>query len=93
MKFKKEDLQELEYTEGFEIIETAMLDQQRWTTRYKVIFKYNDKFYVTFYRSGSTENCDERPYEFDPDEIECEEVFPTEVKILKYLTKKEINKL
>ena len=65
-------------------IQEKIVDQRRWTTVYKRVFKYEDKFYVTTYESGSTEQQDTQPYEYDPDEIECDEVKPVEKTVIVY---------
>lgn len=86
MKFSKQFLQDMEY----EVIEESIIDHSRWSVMYEVIFKHEDKFYVTSYSVGATEHQDETPYEYEPDEIECEEVFPVEVMTIKYLTKDQL---
>jgi RNA-splicing ligase RtcB len=70
MKFKKQDLQD----EAFRIVESGMVDKSRWSIHYRAIFEHEGKFYETTYSVGATEQQDERPYEYDPDEIECPEV-------------------
>ena len=76
MKFKKEFLQEVvdEDTYEAEKIEENIIDRNRWSIYYEMIFKYKDKFYSTCFSRGATEMQEERPYEYDPDEIECYEV-------------------
>lgn len=84
MKFKKEDL--IDLMEGgfddFEVVHDQMIDKSRWSIIHELVFKYHGKFYATTYRYGATESQDERPFEYDPDEIECKEVFP----VLKTIT-------
>jgi hypothetical protein len=87
MKFDKETLIELAHEDHdteYEIIETKMTGQRRWVTEYTQVFKYKDKYYVTYFDLGSTENCDTRPYEYDSDAIDCEEVVPVERTIIVY---------
>lgn len=89
MKFDKQTLIELAYEdhdEAYKIIETKMTGQRRWVTEYTQVFKYGDKYYVTYFDKGSTENCDTCPYEYEDDEIECEEVVPVEKTIIVYKT-------
>jgi hypothetical protein len=87
MKFTKEFLQELVWDEGddnVEVIEDELIDESRWSLHYRMIFKYDEKYYETFYSKGATEQQDESPYEFEDDEIECVEVFPIEKVITVY---------
>lgn len=88
MKFSKEDLLD----DVHETIYEKIVDKGRWHTYYERIFKHEDKYYRTVFRRGSTESQDCQAYEDDPDEIECEEVFPVEVKTIKYMTTKELQK-
>lgn len=88
MKFKKEFLIELEDSDGVEIISQDIIDQSRWSTHWRTVFKFQDRFYETFYSIGSTESQDERPYDYEPDEIEIDEVFPIQKTITIYERKK-----
>ncbi len=81
MKFSKEFLQD----EGGETVEDRIIGQRRWSTDRARVFKHEGRFYRTTYSVGSTESQDERPYEYEPDEIECVEVFPTPKTITVYL--------
>jgi hypothetical protein len=81
MKFSKHDLAE----ETHETVVNEITDHDRWTAHYRRVFKVGDKYFETHYRVGATEYQDEGPYEYDPDEIECEEVFPTQVTVVQYL--------
>lgn len=88
MKFKKEFLIELEDEYNVDIISEDIIDQSRWSTHYRTVFKFENKYYETFYSVGSTEYQDESPYEYEPDEIELDEVFPVEKIITVYERKK-----
>jgi hypothetical protein len=46
---------------------------RRWTSEWRVIFKYEGKLWQTFYEIGLTEQQECYPFEYD-DEIECTEV-------------------
>lgn len=73
--YKIEDLTEEQLENvDWECIEDKIIDQRRWATVHEVIFKYNGKFYQTTYEVGSTEMQDTRPFENDPDMIDCQEV-------------------
>lgn len=83
MKFKKEFLLET-LDEEKVLVENEIIEVDRWTTLYSLVFEHEGKFYRTSYRKGSTEMQDESPFEFDPDEIECKEVFPVTKTITVY---------
>lgn len=42
------------------------------------------QYYATTYSEGKAESQDEIPFEFDPDYIDCKEVFPKEKVITVY---------
>jgi hypothetical protein len=86
MIFSKEFLQEFEG----ETISDELYEKTRWSVCYERIFKHDDKFYRTFYSVGATESQDEHPYEYDDEQIECEEVFPTQVITTVYKSKKQL---
>lgn len=93
MKFEKSILKDLahsvvgETVSGYTVVENELCDSSRWSLHYEMVFKNESdgKFYGTGYSSGATESQDESPYEYDEDEIECEEVFPQQVTVTKYL--------
>ncbi len=94
MKFKKEDLKELLYCrigeendDGFTLIEDEMTEHNRWSISHSIVFKYDGKYYSSWYTVGATEYQDERPWEYEPDEIECDEVVPKEKTIMVYVPK------
>jgi hypothetical protein len=82
MIFSKEFLIE----EGGKTISNEIAGKSRWSIEYERIFEHEGKFYRTFYRMGATESQDESPYEYDEDQIECEEVFPHTETIVVYKT-------
>lgn len=84
MKFKKEYLQDLVYDEVDGVIKDQITDTSRWSTHHEMVFKYEDRYYKTYYSVGSTEQQEESPFEYDDDEIECKEVFPIEKTIIVY---------
>lgn len=88
MKFKKDFLQGLagdDYDSSVvEVIYTDLTDTTRWSIIYESVFKFEGKFYRTYYSVGATESQYERPYEYDADEIECLEVVPTEKTVTVY---------
>lgn len=88
MLFKKEFLLEIGIDRNIEVIEEEITNQSRWSTHYRVVFKWEGKFYETHFSRGSTECQDESPYEYEDDDIECPEVEPYEVTVTKYRVKK-----
>ena len=93
MKFKNEVLYNLacgDKVEGFERLENELVDHSRWSVIYSMVFTTEGKFFRSNYSRGATEYQEESPYEYDGDEIECEEVFPKEFTITRYVTKEEL---
>jgi hypothetical protein len=80
MKFSKEFLSEFDG----ETVTERVIGTRRWSTDYERVFKHEGRFYLTTFSRGSTESQDERPYEYDGDEIECVEVFPREKVVIVY---------
>ncbi len=74
---------------GYKIIENKIVDTTRWSKVYRMIFRFEDKFYSSLYQCGATEYQDEEPYEYEDDMIECTEVFPVEKTIIVYEAKKK----
>ncbi len=65
-------------------VSSEITGKSRWADHYRRVFQHEGKFYETCYRVGSTEMQEEMPYENDPDEIECKEVFAVEKTITVY---------
>ena len=87
MKFKKEDLIVLVdgfAVDGFKIVEDKLSGTSRWSVIYRLVFGFEGKFYSTSYRYGATEMQEENPFDYDEEEIECEEVVPVEETITVY---------
>lgn len=74
------------YPVQFELVQEELIDTSRWSHIYDRVYKdlNTGKFYSTTYSTGATERQDERPYEYDGDEIEFTEVVPVEVKTIEY---------
>jgi len=84
--FKKTDLQDLLFGDVdsedptcLKLIEETLDDTDRWTSQHTMVFQDGDKCYETYFSKGLTEMQDERPFEYEPDEIECIEVHEVEV--------------
>lgn len=90
-EFDKDELEEIvgfNNIAGMELISDEITDQGRWDTHHEVIFSYKNKYYMTTYSRGSTEQQD-HGYEWtDIDKakglVGCTEVEPYEVKVTKY---------
>ena len=85
--FKKEFLQAIVGDEVDGLIEETITDTSRWSVNYDAIFEHEGQFYRTSYSRGATEQQDESPFEFDEDEIECEEVEQVEKLVKVWETK------
>lgn len=85
-KFEKEFLKGIlwDETSGAEKISDEITGQRRWSTDRWLVFRFEDKIYGVAYSHGSTESQEERPFEYDPDEIECQELEAVEKTIVVY---------
>lgn len=83
MKFEKEVLMELiyggDYGNEYVLIENKLKDHSRWYLDFELIFKYENKFYRSIYKTGATEDVDVLPYEDEGEFIECDEVVECDV--------------
>ena len=80
MLFSKEFLQD----DGGETVENTITGKSRWAIHYRRVFKHEEKFYATTYSTGATEQQYDPPYEYEPDEIECPEVWPVNKTVVVY---------
>lgn len=87
MKFKKDELR-WGPPKGGRTISDEIIGHGRWSVHHEHIFEFEGKFYRTTYSIGATESQDESPYDYEPDEIECEEVFPVEKVVFVYEPRK-----
>lgn len=71
MKIAREILFGLDLPE--DAIEDTIIEKRRWSSIHEIVFKYEDKFYKTWYSCGSTEMQDERAWD-DEVEVACVEV-------------------
>ena len=71
--------------DGCEVFRNKVVDTSRWSIHYELVFHFEDKYYMTWYSEGATEQQDERPCEYD-DIVVCYEVTPIEkvVTVFKY---------
>lgn len=70
----------------FGLVHAKLIDTSRWSHIHERVYEdlNTGKFYRTTYRVGATECQDERPYEYDGEEVDFEEVEQYEVKQIKY---------
>ena len=88
MKFERERLQNLLWgkCDDLKKIRNEITGTSRWSVHYELVFEdiLTSKFYSVSYSRGATEYQDERPFEYDGDEINCIEVKPVEKTIIVY---------
>lgn len=87
MKFKKDDLK-WGAPPGGKTIYDKIVGHGRWSVHHEHVFEFDGKFYLTTYSVGATESQDESPYDWDPDEVECPEVYPVQELVTVYKTEK-----
>lgn len=89
--FSRDTMQAIgeEEIEGFEIVEDNIVDTTRWSEIHTMIFEHEGKTYRSTYSCGATEMQDEAPYEYDDEEIVCEEVELKQVMIETYVPVQE----
>ncbi len=93
MKFLKSQLVHYgvpTHPENGETIYDQIVGHGRWSVHHERVFKFEGKYYRTTYSVGATESQDESPYDYEPGEIECPEVFPVEKLQIVYQTAEEI---
>lgn len=56
-------------------VENTLIDHNRWSLIFQLVFKFENKFYSTVYTRGATEYQDERPFDSEK-EVLCVEVQP-----------------
>ena len=87
MEFPKTLLRDIIFDDGpeeYELIENKHIGSTRWSEQRRMVFAYAGKFYASQYSVGLTENQYERPYEYEQQLVECQEVFPVEKTIIEY---------
>ena len=88
MKLSREEA--LEFLEdGSGVVKDTIVGHARWSILHKLIIKYKDKFYVTNYSVGATENQDESPWEYEK-EVKFKEVVPKEKLTVVYVPLEEV---
>jgi len=88
MIFSKQTLRDIlwDNPDDYKTISDKMVDHSRWSVIHELIFQIvsTGKYYRTEYSVGATESQDERPWQYEDDEIECDEVVPVEKVVIVY---------
>jgi hypothetical protein len=89
MYFKTEELRELIWegeTDNLKLIRNEITGNSRWSIHHEIVFleKTTNKLYITGYLVGATEQQDERPFQYDGEEIECSEAEAYEKTVTDY---------
>ncbi len=50
-------------------ISNKIYEKSRWSDHHEWIFQVGDRYFRTYYSSGSTESQDESPWEYDEPEV------------------------
>jgi hypothetical protein len=80
----REDIEDFENL-PIEIVEDEVYDNGRWTVHHRLIFSHGNKHYQVDYQRGSTEYQDERPFEYDSNDIVCILVEKKEVTVTRFM--------
>lgn len=86
MKFKKSDLIEMigDESDILSLVEEEFIESTRWHNLYRYVFSFEGKLYETSTRLPATEEQPHAPFECEPNEIECKEVFKKEITKIIY---------
>lgn len=84
--FKKEFLIDVlgGCADGAKKVSDEIIDQRRWSTDHWMVFECDSSFWGVSYSHGSTESQDERPFEYEDDDIECQELVKVEKTVTVY---------
>lgn len=69
--------------ETAEVVVKELVGKSRWSTRHRLVFSLNEKFYEVAYQLGATEYQDVEPFGYE-DEVECHEVERYEKTVVDY---------
>jgi len=90
MKVSVEEARNIVYddNEKFEKIEESIESTSRWSIYKTGIFEHllTNKFYEISWSVGATESQDERPFEYETNDIELYEVEKKEVLVTKWVS-------
>lgn len=95
MKFKKEDLETLALgldVRGFRVEDHKLDDANSMFWYYTLVFKFEGKYYRSLYKIGTEQSGGVGAYYHEPDEIECQEVFPETIEVIKWVPVPNLSK-
>jgi hypothetical protein len=84
MKFEKNTLVSLLDSGKAAVLEEKLIDSDRWSLYYSLVFAYDGKTYQTKYSKGATEYQMEELWEYE-DEVECTLVEQKEVLVKQWV--------
>jgi hypothetical protein len=91
-QFKKNALLEMLDGDAETLVKVSdmLTGKSRWSINHELVFKEaaTGRFFCAHYSEGATEQQDESPFEYEPDDVEVTEVFPVERTVTFYATKK-----
>jgi hypothetical protein len=84
--FEKQFLKDVlwDEAEGAKKVNDEVTGKRRWSIDHFLVFSFEGRLWGVCYSVGATEQQDETPFEYDPDEIECQEMKAVEVTVTKY---------
>ena len=89
-QFKKDALLEMLDGDAETLVKVSdtITGKSRWSLNHELVFKEvaTGRFFCTHYSKGATEQQDESPFEYEPDDVEVTEVFPIEKTVTIYTT-------
>lgn len=72
-------------------VHTELVDTGRWSTHHYMVFSFEGQLYGVSYSQGATECQDESPFEYEPEEIACNEVEAVQQTVTVYQPVKGTN--
>lgn len=88
--FKREELVALldGESEVLKKVSDTITSKSRWSLNHELVFQENStgRFFRTYYSEGSTEQQDEKPFEYAPEDVEVVAVQPVERTVTVYET-------
>jgi hypothetical protein len=86
--FKKTELKELldGETDELEKVSDTITSKSRWSVQHSMVFreKATGRFFRVGYSEGATEQQDESPFEYEPENVKVEEVRPVKRTVTVY---------
>lgn len=69
-------------------VKNELVETSRWSTHHELIFRdvNEDRFYFVDYSKGATETQDESPFDYEPENIEVDEVYKVSQIVSTFVT-------